>query len=570
MLVTVTATGQALLTESDLNNKTIDYGKAVGIVSGGGNVTLSGTASYSIPIYTPSGINGMIPSVSIHYSSGAGNGLAGYGWGLSASSSISFDTKNLYNDNVTEPDNINGNGPYILDGMRLIPFNGSTTEFRTESESFSKITADAAVSPTSFTVLTKSGLKMEYGINTNSKLLTSTNTPVVWYLSKTSDAYGNYIEYIYSTINSEKVLYQIVYTKNTALTTITPNTIQFNYSSRADENIFYSQQSNSTTVEPMYKKNKLSGIDIYSEGLLMKKYDFVYGTDGLYTYLNEVTETGYDNAGASSVLNSTVFKYGTTANATTTETYTGMTQAGKQADLYSGDFNGDGFDDLFVAYYTKTGSNPKQYSDYRVYLRNTAGSAFPTTASASGTFPTTTFTNGVSGATCSLYIELNVTDVDGNGKKDITIVKRGKVGLIYRLFGAYVLYGNASATSFTLQDYTPNMTSTYIGDINVSNYFITGDYDGDGRTDWITTSGNGDSVKLHLPSLNIYNKLLSNTGSSSFDNCLAYNILFADILKTEDFDADGKDDIIISSAQNNNYICQTQSGGVKNSLLYLC
>lgn len=79
MLVTVTATGQALLTESDLNNKTIDYGKAVGIVSGGGNVTLSGTASYSIPIYTPSGINGMIPSVSIHYSSGAGNGLAGYG-----------------------------------------------------------------------------------------------------------------------------------------------------------------------------------------------------------------------------------------------------------------------------------------------------------------------------------------------------------------------------------------------------------------------------------------------------------------------------------------------------------
>jgi hypothetical protein len=170
----------------------------------------------------------MIPSVSIHYSSGAGNGLAGYGWGLSASSSISFDTKNLYNDNVTEPDNINGNGPYILDGMRLIPFNGSSTEFRTESESFSKITADAAVSPTSFTVLTKSGLKMEYGINTNSKLLTSTNTPVVWYLSKTSDAYGNYIEYIYSTINSEKVLYQIVYTKNTALTTITPNTIQYN------------------------------------------------------------------------------------------------------------------------------------------------------------------------------------------------------------------------------------------------------------------------------------------------------------------------------------------------------
>jgi RHS repeat-associated protein len=563
LLITTTAFGQAMLTDANLNSKFIEYGKPVGVVSGGGNVSLSGTANYSIPIYTPGGINGMNPSVSINYSSGSGAGLLGYGWGLGAYSVITYDTKNLYNENVTAPDYIDTNNPYLFDGMRLIPVSGNT-EFRTESESFNKITASSASAPASFTVLTKSGIKMEYGITSDSKLTTSTGVPVKWYLSKTTDNYGNYIEYVYlTTPNGEKVLDKILYTKNSSLSGIEPNKIQFNYTTRIDENVFYAMQAGSSTIEEQLKKNKLQSIDVFSEGFQVRRYEFNYGDDGLYSYLNEVIETGYDNLGSPAALNSTVFKYGNTPTTNVSENYS-MAQAGKLADLFPGDFNGDGLDDLFVAYYTITGSYPKKYSDYRVYLRNTAGSAFPSTASASGTFPTTTFWNGISGTVCSLYVDIQVTDVDGNGKKDITIVKRGKSAILTnRLFGAYVLYGNAAATAFTLQDYTLNMTTTYLGDIYVSNYFLTGDFNGDGRTDWITTSGVDNTTKLHMPALNTYNKFISSYPFSIYDNCLGSNVSFANDVSINDFDADGKDDIIIKSVNNFDYTCQAQGSEVK-------
>ena len=45
LLITTTAFGQAMLTDANLNSKFIEYGKPVGVVSGGGNVSLSGTAA---------------------------------------------------------------------------------------------------------------------------------------------------------------------------------------------------------------------------------------------------------------------------------------------------------------------------------------------------------------------------------------------------------------------------------------------------------------------------------------------------------------------------------------------
>ena len=60
----------------------------VGALRASGGVS-GGQASYSIPIVVPPGRKGMQPTVSLNYSSSSGNGLAGVGWGLSASSSIS-------------------------------------------------------------------------------------------------------------------------------------------------------------------------------------------------------------------------------------------------------------------------------------------------------------------------------------------------------------------------------------------------------------------------------------------------------------------------------------------------
>ncbi|MCC6515986.1 MAG: VCBS repeat-containing protein, partial [Chitinophagales bacterium] len=548
---------QALKTEADIAGKTINTALEVGVVAGSASVSLGGNATYTIPVYIPEGIHGMQPSVSVSYSSAAGNGMLGYGWNLSAYSVITYVTKNLYNDNEVAPNYIGGASPFLLDGVRLIPV--GTNEFRTESESFSKITTNSATSPTSFTVITKSGITIEYGTTTDAKLNNTAGVTVKWYIKKSTDNLGNYIEYEYNTENDEKVLKKIIYTKNAAAASIIPNEIVFTYATRIDNNVSFSIQQSSNTVEPIYKKNKLTSIAVNAEGVAVKKYDFLYGDDGLYSYLNEVKETGYESGGGAKELNSTIFKYGTTATNNSTESFTASIVSGNLTESLFGDFNGDGLDDVFVAYYTQTGSYPKKYSDYKVFLRNSNGNSFSATPSASGTFPATAYWDGSgSGTVCSLYVELYVTDVDGNGKKDITIVKRGKLVLAGapRLFGAYVLSGNSTATTFTLQDYSTSMSSVF-GDINTANYFLVGDFDGDNRTDWITTSGADDNVYLHFPSLSTYNKLISNT-STYFEDKLGCLLLSSTLVKVNDFNGDGKDEISLNGLCYTNLFQDTE------------
>lgn len=54
----------------------------VGTTEGQLSVSLSGGATYDIPIIVPTGINGVTPKISLAYNSQGENGMAGYGWNI--------------------------------------------------------------------------------------------------------------------------------------------------------------------------------------------------------------------------------------------------------------------------------------------------------------------------------------------------------------------------------------------------------------------------------------------------------------------------------------------------------
>jgi len=88
-------------------------------------ISAAGSATYSVPIVVPPGTAGMIPSLSIAYSSQGGNGLLGMGWALDGLPSIGHCPKTLAQDSVRGSVNYDANDRFCMDGQRLIVTSGT-------------------------------------------------------------------------------------------------------------------------------------------------------------------------------------------------------------------------------------------------------------------------------------------------------------------------------------------------------------------------------------------------------------------------------------------------------------
>ncbi len=159
-----------------------------------------GSMTYSMPIDIPKGTAGMEPKVSLNYSSGAGNGIAGVGWSLSGFQSITRGPASLQKDGFEGAVRFDGDDRFFFNGEKLICVAGTygqeNSEYRTEIDSFSRITLKGGNQNSTsswWQVETKAGLIIQLGNSSASKIVSQRYyAPISWDVSKVSDTNGNY------------------------------------------------------------------------------------------------------------------------------------------------------------------------------------------------------------------------------------------------------------------------------------------------------------------------------------------------------------------------------------------
>jgi RHS repeat-associated protein len=291
--------------------------------TGSAEVSDAGTMSYSVPIWTPAGVNGMSPSLSIEYDSHSGWGLLGPKWNLGGLSVITRCGKTIAHDGVKGPVDFRGD-TFCLDGKRLVRTSGSpgaVGEFRTEANPFEKIvvTAANASGVLTFQIFKTDGRVLFYGRTAASRLFGTPSTfPVnansqlheayyAYYCDKITDRFGNSILIQYKNqvtgINKPEVkelVPTLIRWGATGDETTGQRSVQFNYLPTPDPNIHGVDRSNERFVSglgilpnELLSSIVISGPNGSSGTMTLKKYGFSYNMDSFQvrpTSLSGITE----------------------------------------------------------------------------------------------------------------------------------------------------------------------------------------------------------------------------------------------------------------------------------------
>lgn len=295
----------------------------VGATAGSFRVDESGSATYSIPLYTPPGTAGVVPQMALSYSSQGGNGVMGRGWGINGTSGISrcratrengdFISGGIAVDGDPAPVNYTSSDRFCLDGQRLIPapaaaaackvLSGATAvQYRTELESFQRVCAytfTSANGPRFFTVERKDGSTSWYGdrVSTTGTEtgprtdggIVVTGLPSVlmaWSQTRFQDSAGNYIDYLYSvnpagaSYPGEQVLSEVRYTGKVVLPGQTGTAkstyakLTFNYATLPVASFTTGYASGMA----MWQTQRLNSVTVTNGATTVRHYVLTYGT----------------------------------------------------------------------------------------------------------------------------------------------------------------------------------------------------------------------------------------------------------------------------------------------------
>lgn len=179
----------------------------VGTTSGSFDVNANGAATYTVPLQTPPGINGLELKLALVYNSQQGNGLLGVGWSLSGLSVVSRCSGNIALDGARSGIEFNSTR-FCWDGQRLLPktdvagaqetggdADGTYWEFRTEIDNFARVRAYGSLNdPLKFKVWTKDGRVSSYA----ARLRPQNKGTLLWALDRMEDRKANFLTVSYA------------------------------------------------------------------------------------------------------------------------------------------------------------------------------------------------------------------------------------------------------------------------------------------------------------------------------------------------------------------------------------
>lgn len=310
-----------------------------------GNIEVNGAGQlqFTLPIALPPGVKSVAPQVNLVYTSGSGNGIAGYGWNLSGITSIARVGKNIDKDGKAEGISLTYNDYYSFNGQRLILKSGEYgkdgSEYVTEKFSNVKIKAKGNLSgkawkgPEYWEITFEDGSQAWYGNAAESR------TPIEYNITKWKDAQGNYIVYHYTQFENASVISSIEWGGNEALGKPHFNKMIFQYAERD------LKESSFVTGEKFVQNKILTSVQVNTSGKQFKKYVINYhnGENGTkYQFVNNITEYNSNNEPSNPV----TFEYQKSQNSG----WSRSSFSDKDNKKLVGDFDGDGKLD-FLKYY---------------------------------------------------------------------------------------------------------------------------------------------------------------------------------------------------------------------------
>jgi len=487
----------------------IDENLLVGAIPGQINVSQSGGAVYNIPIDLPTGTAGVQPQLSLVYNSQGNKGLLGWKWDLAGISAITRTGQNIYFDNntnyiVNSPDYTSGNSfddRFNLDGNRLVLYSGNYGEL---NSTYKKENDDLSIikylgKDAGFLVTTKDGIKIYYGNTADSRLLPVYNNytghnivPVAWKINKIEDRFGNYMTYTYTNTNGESVISEVDYTGNTNANLSCYNKIKFYYQNKINDKSLYYIYGTKVVSEKILRK-----ICVESSNTLINTYEFEYAEE-FYTKLVKINKSGINGE----KLNPTVIYYGAGAESdlkidVSKEQFQYSPLDASTLEYFPTDFNGDGYTDLvgLEFYYATHNDIPQRKIYTQMSLKQNTKDSWNGLNWVS-TIPLSGFEINLKEGTLPNSLGFSKADFNGDGIEDLLTYKtlleadpysspgsvNQKINEVKILLGGKI---NPYSQSITYNNaFEPINEGAYFG-VHYRSKLVTGDFDGDGNTDFI-------------------------------------------------------------------------------------